>query len=90
MGNQVTISGTAPTLVFAPNLLPNGKDPVWWKSAAATLNPGTNLSYGGKVTFRNTPLGASSTRNQVLSFCYSTDGKTIVFADGAKWTRTGN
>ena len=93
-----TISGD---LVVTPIANPS-RESVWWNIATGTWNAGqgtqdasgktttANVNYGGKLVHRQIEKNDGKDkvqRNQVLSFAVSTDGKTIVFSNGVKWTK---
>lgn len=72
--------GTGP-LTFMPV---DGPAPAWWgqgKGAWGILNGKT--SYAGNQTLVN-----NSGRNQKLTMTVTGDGKSIVFGNGIRWTRT--
>jgi FtsP/CotA-like multicopper oxidase with cupredoxin domain len=86
--NVATITqttGANPTIKVVPSGSPTTNEPVWWSSASGTVGLNAALFYGGTITFTN-----NSGTKQTLQFCFTADGSKIVFANGVKWTKTGN
>ena len=83
-GNIAAITDTSngngtSTLTFSP------VTPVWWRAGTGAWGVATSpvsLTYVGTQSLIN-----NAGQTQSLTFCFTGDGKTIVFSNGMRWTK---
>ena len=86
--NYATITDDSGQLTFKPVDIKQGNFDVWWDSGTGSWDRGQGdpfqtEPFKGTQTLRN-----SGGLTQILDFCVAGDGKSIVFGNGIKWTRT--